>query len=275
MTVMIFTDGASRGNPGEAGGGFVIYKDKKELVAKSLYYGKKTNNQAEYLAVINALEYIYEHNLTTEKLLFFADSQFLVKQIQKEYKVKAKNIIPLYHKVETLLKNLNYTFQWIPRDDNKRADELANIGIEKKGSVENYEFVEENNSSSLSQKLYIDKAFFGKINCFKLQVNSEKEVYFHMGLINKQKQWEWNKVKMSSIELGEIIHVLSQQEGKCSFFHSFEHSKMQIWCNKSKDSFSIKIGSISKNFSIGEFEVLKILLIEAIKVKESNYFTST
>ena len=92
-----------------------------------------------------------------------------------------------------------------------------------------------------------------------------------MGLLNqKSNDWNWEKVKMSDIELGEIIHLLNQEEGKCSFYHKFADSKTQIWCNKSKESFSIKVNDISKNLSIGEFEVFKIILTEAIKIKNFN-----
>ena len=114
-------------------------------------------------------------------------------------------------------------------------------------------------------KLLVDKAFFGKINCLKVQVNDEKDVYFHMGLLDQKKdEWNWEKVKMSDVELGQIVHVLKKEEGKCSFFHSFNDKKTQIWCNKSATSFSIKVKETSKNLSVGEFEVFRILLEKVI-----------
>jgi hypothetical protein len=111
----------------------------------------------------------------------------------------------------------------------------------------------------INNKLIVDKSFFGKINCFKVQMNREKEVYFHIG-IERESKWNWIKVKMSDMEMGEMIHLLNQKVAKCSFFHSFKESKTQIWCNKSETGFSIKIKDISKNLSIGEAEVLKIIL---------------
>ena len=120
-----------------------------------------------------------------------------------------------------------------------------------------------------NNKLIVDKSFFGKINCFKVQMNREKEVYFHIG-IKKGEAWNWIKVKMSDMEMGEIIHTISKDEGKCSFFHSFKENKTQIWCNKSSSGFSIKIKDISKNLSIGETEVLRIILNGCIQRRNFN-----
>lgn len=120
-------------------------------------------------------------------------------------------------------------------------------------------------------ELRLDKAFFGKINCLKIQMNQYNDIYFHIGIINqKDKIWNWLKVKMSDIELSEIVNLLKQEEGKCSFFHSFDDKKTQIWCNKSKTSFSIKIKDISKNLTIGEFELLRILLERCVAIKNFN-----
>lgn len=110
-------------------------------------------------------------------------------------------------------------------------------------------------------KFILNKAFFGKINCLKVLMNTANEVYFHLGIVNEDKKtWEWKKVKMSDAELGEIVNVLKKTTGACSFFHSFKETKTQIWCNKSETSLNIKIGTVSKNLSKGEFEVLRIIL---------------
>lgn len=119
--------------------------------------------------------------------------------------------------------------------------------------------------SKTKNKFIINKAFFGKTNCFKILVNAQKETYFHMGLLDEKTQkWDWKKVKISDIEIGEILHILKKEEGKCSFFHSYNDVKTQIWCNKSPKSFSIKINTVSKNLSIGEFEVLQLLLQRSV-----------
>jgi hypothetical protein len=113
-------------------------------------------------------------------------------------------------------------------------------------------------------KFILNKAFFGKINCLKILMNTEGEVYFHLGLKDSKDVWNWKKVKMSDSELGDIVNVLNQKESKCSFYHSFKDVKTQIWCNKSENSFNIKIGDASKNLTIGEFEVLRILIEKCV-----------
>ena len=118
----------------------------------------------------------------------------------------------------------------------------------------------------IKNKLKLDKAFFGKINCLKIQMNQKDEIYFHIG-ISKDSKWNWIKVKMNDSELGEIINLLKKENGKSSFFHSFNENKTQIWCNKSNTGFSIKIKDISKNLTLGESEVLRIILEESIKIK--------
>jgi hypothetical protein len=111
----------------------------------------------------------------------------------------------------------------------------------------------------------LNRAFFGKINCLKILMNSEKEVYFHLGL-KKMGNWDWKKVKMSDNELGEIINVLSCKDGACSFFHSYNEKKAQIWIKKSEKSCNVKINEVSKNLTVGEFEVLRILLEQCVRM---------
>ena len=247
MAYNVFTDGASRGNPGDAGIGFVIY-DKNNIVDEYCeYLGKKTNNEAEYTAIIRAIERLIE--LKQVEANIFMDSELASKQLNGQYRVKSENIIPLYQKVQELKKDLKLSFHWIPRGDNEKADELSNKGIDD---------YMKNNSN-----LLIDKVFFGKINCLKIQLNKEYEIYFHIG-INKADVWTWKKVKMSEVEVGEILFLLRKDEGKCAFYHKYGDSKTQIWCNKTPDTFSIKIDDISKNLTKGEFEVLRIVLEKCV-----------
>ncbi len=329
MVLNVFTDGASRGNPGKAGIGVAIYRDKELISEIHEYVGMRTNNEAEYLALIKALQKIKE--LSESSANIFSDSEFLVKQMKKEYKVKAEKIVPLNQMAVNLLVGLDVKFHWVPREDNLKADELANKGIDDNSykakhsrdtetrdtGMQRYKDTESEESTVLGQNkiarmanliskdmkeqkeeikrqrdeeikgqrgknsqsinllnslsLKVDKAFFGKINCLKIQMNSENEIYFHIGLLNPKTQgWSWNKVKMSDSELGEIISVLRKDEAKCSFFHSFSEKKTQIWCNKTKESFSIKIGEVSKNLTAGEFEVLRIILEKCIKSRNFN-----
>ena len=119
-----------------------------------------------------------------------------------------------------------------------------------------------------NKKILLNKAFFGKINCLKILMNSDREVYFHLGLKDKNDMWVWKKVKMSDIELGSIIDVLNKpDEGACSFYHAYDGKKAQIWCKKSEKSMNIKINDLSKNLTAGEFTVLRVLLEQCIRLR--------
>ena len=128
----LYTDGASRGNPGEAGAGAVILDDQgEELAARSFYLGKCSNNVAEYKALIFGLQAALE--LGCRQLEIFLDSQLIVRQVQGQYKVKNAGLKPLFAQVKQLLAKLNsFTISHVPRNENKRADELANRGIDDK-----------------------------------------------------------------------------------------------------------------------------------------------
>ena len=132
MTIEIYTDGASRGNPGQAGVGVAIYKNKILLDTISQFIGIKTNNEAEYTAVIRALERLHYISETKDKIEFYCDSELLVKQMKGIYKVKAEKVKPLYKLVQELIKNLDVNFTWISRNENSLADSLANKGIDEK-----------------------------------------------------------------------------------------------------------------------------------------------
>lgn len=125
--VLIHTDGASRGNPGSASAGIVVYdKNKTCLYEEAFLLGSKTNNFAEYSAVLKALQLSAENKVTN--LLLKSDSEFLVKQLSGMYKVKSPNIKELYKECKKWeSKILTVTFQHVRREQNKRADELANL----------------------------------------------------------------------------------------------------------------------------------------------------
>ena len=105
--------------------------DNQELVARSLYLGSSTNNVAEYKALILGLETAIQ--LGCSRLAIFMDSQLIVRQVQGRYKVKNANLKPLFDEVKSLLANINsWSIDHVPRAENKRADELANRGIDEK-----------------------------------------------------------------------------------------------------------------------------------------------
>jgi len=127
----IYTDGAARGNPGPAGAGWVILDSHGETLFKNKkYLGELTNNQAEYQALLLALEEIEKPSAA--KLNLHADSELMVRQLKGEYKVKNEGLKPLFQKaVLTLSKFQGYTVKHIPREKNEEADKLANEAIDE------------------------------------------------------------------------------------------------------------------------------------------------
>ena len=128
----LFTDGASRGNPGQAGAGAVLLTDSgEELVARSAYLGTCTNNVAEYKALLIGLEEALRHGCT--ELTVALDSELIVRQIQGRYKVKSEGLLPLFQQVrEQLARFGRWSVIHVPRAQNARADQLANQGIDQK-----------------------------------------------------------------------------------------------------------------------------------------------
>ncbi len=131
--LFIYIDGASRGNPGPAGVGVIIYDEKKKLVDELCeYIGKTTNNVAEYQALLIALE--RARSLGAETLAIYSDCELLVRQMAGEYRVKDKTLKNLYQMARGNLKNFRKVdIRYIARGRNKRADRLANKGINLKG----------------------------------------------------------------------------------------------------------------------------------------------
>jgi ribonuclease HI len=131
MELTIYTDGASRNNPGEAGAGAYILQDNKPVGELARYLGMTTNNIAEYTAAIMGLEYAVTQGASRVNL--FADSELLVKQLNGAYKVKNEGLKPLYRKAKELIaKIVSVEVQYIPREKNKEADALANKAIDEK-----------------------------------------------------------------------------------------------------------------------------------------------
>jgi ribonuclease HI len=121
--LVIFTDGASLGNPGPMGIGVVIYRDGFVIEELSEYLGHGTNNIAEYTAVIRALETV--HELGDSEAHIKSDSQLVVRQLNGEYKVRDLELRPLKERIEHLCKGLRVRFEHIPREKNNEADKLS------------------------------------------------------------------------------------------------------------------------------------------------------
>jgi len=129
--IKIFTDGGARGNPGPAAIGVVIKDENNKILKKhSEYIGKLTNNQAEYRALIKGLELAKE--LKPQEIACYLDSELVVKQMKQEYKVKDKDLQPLFIKAWNAKINLKkVSFHHIARELNKEADKLLNQELDK------------------------------------------------------------------------------------------------------------------------------------------------
>ncbi len=133
MKYFLYIDGASRGNPGKSGTGYVVKNVKGEEVGSgSRYIGIQTNNYAEYAALLHGLELSCEIGIRDVEIL--SDSQLLVRQLQGTYRVRSPNINPLYRRALKLLENFNSaTIVHIDREHNREADQLANLAIDRAG----------------------------------------------------------------------------------------------------------------------------------------------
>lgn len=127
--LIVHLDGASRGNPGPAGIGIIISDEKGKIISQiNEYIGETTNNVAEYTALIHALKGVKKYKVKQVK--FCLDSELLVNQINGSYRTKSKNLFNLLQEVRKLSRNFSQVeFQYIPREENKLADKLANKAI--------------------------------------------------------------------------------------------------------------------------------------------------
>jgi ribonuclease HI len=127
--LVIYTDGASLGNPGLAAIGAVMKDEQGRLIARiSQPIGRATNNQAEYRAIIAALEKAV--SLGAEEVILNSDSELVVKQLNGSYRVKKPSLKPLYQKVKQLQSQLQgFSITHIPRQQNREADRLANRAL--------------------------------------------------------------------------------------------------------------------------------------------------
>ncbi len=127
--LVINTDGVSRHNPGPAAIGATIKDEQGRLLASiSQRIGQTTNNQAEYRAIIAALE--KATILGAQQVDMRSDSELVVRQINGGYRVKNETLKPLHQKVKQLLSQFEgFTITHIPRQQNREADSLANMAL--------------------------------------------------------------------------------------------------------------------------------------------------
>lgn len=139
-TYYLNTDGGSRNNPGPAAIGYVLQNQGVELFARYKYLGVATNNEAEYKALISGLRAVIESGQKIQHLVCRLDSQLVVFQITGKYKIKKPELATLAAKVHQLLeilrqRQITVDFEYVPRKQNKRADQLVNLALDKAQSL--------------------------------------------------------------------------------------------------------------------------------------------
>jgi len=136
VTIIAYTDGASRGNPGESGIG-IILKDEigNTIASHSSYIGKATNNIAEYMALAACLTIVQK--MECKNLVVHSDSELMVRQMNGQYKVKDEGLKRHFQRIQRMLTSspFHFTIKHVPRDKNQEADQLANRGIDTKKRV--------------------------------------------------------------------------------------------------------------------------------------------
>ena len=134
MKLEAYIDGGSRGNPGEAGVGVHF----PGVVRIAEYLGTGTNNYAEYSALLTALRFAVFFRC--EELEIFADSELVVKQINGDYQVKNEGIRLLYNSAIRWIALIpQFSIQHVRREQNKEADKLANLAMNKRGNSVDWE----------------------------------------------------------------------------------------------------------------------------------------
>ncbi|MCL2179309.1 MAG: reverse transcriptase-like protein [Proteobacteria bacterium] len=135
MFLRIYSDGASRGNPGPAGAGAILEDEGGHRVKRlGRFLGKQTNNHAEYQGALLGLQAARALGATAVELL--ADSQLLIYQLQGRYRINSAGLLPLYREAKALLAQFSKVrLRHIPREENQEADEMSNEAIEKRLGV--------------------------------------------------------------------------------------------------------------------------------------------
>ncbi len=138
--IIIYTDGGARGNPGPAGAGAVVTDEKGSVLKEiSEFLGVRTNNWAEYEAIILGLQAVKKlfgkEKLKDMEVEVKTDSELVARQLSGKYQIKEETLFPQFIKVWNIkVADIpNLTFTHIPREKNKKADELANRAMEESG----------------------------------------------------------------------------------------------------------------------------------------------
>lgn len=137
--IFINTDGGSRGNPGPAAIGIVFYSsDEKDIFRYQEFIGSATNNEAEYRAILKALQILIkskwfcDNNLCDKEVICRLDSQLVVEQVKGNYKVKQEHLALFVAQIRELISQmeLKISFIYVPREQNRLADKLVNLALD-------------------------------------------------------------------------------------------------------------------------------------------------
>jgi len=132
--VLVWSDGAARGNPGPAGAGAVITDPEGRVLERyGRFLGKQTNNYAEYQGLLLGLQKAME--LGAREVGVRADSQLLIRQLEGKYRVRNAGLKPLHEQALKLLRSFEkFDLRHVPREENFNADEMSNRAIDEKMS---------------------------------------------------------------------------------------------------------------------------------------------
>ncbi len=132
--LQLHVDGASRGNPGEAGFGVQVTTKEGTAVASLYgYLGRATNNVAEYQALLHGLRFALAQG--TREVAVLSDSELLVRQLGGRYRVKSPGLLPLYREAQELIARFERVrVEHVPRELNREADALANRAVDERAS---------------------------------------------------------------------------------------------------------------------------------------------
>ncbi len=135
MIIQIYTDGASRGNPGRSASGYILLSDKGKLLFSHVFYNRKcTNNKAEYIAIIEALKMALSSYGSDNEVKLHSDSELVVNQLNGKYRVREAHLKPLYKEAITLLKTFSkFSVTSVRREDKNisNVDHELNVLLDR------------------------------------------------------------------------------------------------------------------------------------------------
>lgn len=132
--MILYCDGASRGNPGPSALGYVLQEeDGTVFLEEGRVLPVGTNNQAEYQALVAGLEAARKAGL--KELFVRADSELMIRQVTGRYRVRNAGLLPYFQKVQDLVKSFSrIRFEHVPRSMNAHADRMANEALDRRGA---------------------------------------------------------------------------------------------------------------------------------------------